>query len=213
MKIYISNKKILAREFFFFILCLTIFALTFLFIFLYNHTTQNQSANFAKQVLEKNILIDSIQDVNNKKTEAQTHFSYNYRKEFDIDFYYGLNSELWNVLYRIAKADSIKHRWENKWERSLINFNEKMGYKNPEEFTNFIKSNIIYSSDISLIEKIEKETMFLKSQQIEKYNDFIELREQFRISFLVFLISFFILFVLRYLIYGTKWSLKVLKES
>lgn len=88
-----------------------------------------------------------------------------------------------------------------------------MGYKSPEEFTKFIKSNLISSSDLELIEKNKKEIKFLKSQQLEKQNDFIEINEQFRISLFVLFISFFILFIIRYLVYGTKWSLKVLKES
>jgi hypothetical protein len=212
MKIIINNKKILAREFVYFIICLLIFSLTFLFIFSYNYFTQNQAANFSKKVKEKNVFIDSIKSINNKKIDAQNYFTDNYKKEFDIDIYSEVNTELWNTLNRIVKADSVKYKWENKWEKTLVSFNKKMGYKSPEEFTNFIKSNVISSSDIALIEKSKKEVRFLKSQEKDKNSDFIELKEQLRISIIALLISFFTLFILRYLIYGTKWSLKVLKE-
>jgi hypothetical protein len=212
MKIIINNKKILAREFVYFIICLLIFSLTFLFIFPYNYFTQNQAANFSKEVKEKNVFIDSIKSINNKKIDAQNYFTDNYKKEFDIDIYSEVNTELWNTLNRIVKADSVKYKWENKWEKTLVSFNKKMGYKSPEEFTNFIKSNVISSSDIALIEKSKKEVRFLKSQEKDKNSDFIELKEQLRISIIALLISFFTLFILRYLIYGTKWSLKVLKE-
>lgn len=212
MKIIINNKKILAREFVYFIICLLIFSLTFLFIFPYNYFTQNQAANFSKEVKEKNVFIDSIKSINNKKIDVQNYFTDNYKKEFDIDIYSEVNTELWNTLNRIVKADSVKYKWENKWEKTLVSFNKKMGYKSPEEFTNFIKSNVISSSDIALIEKSKKEVRFLKSQEKDKNSDFIELKEQLRISIIALLISFFTLFILRYLIYGTKWSLKVLKE-
>ena len=116
MKIIINNKKILAREFVYFIICLLIFSLTFLFIFPYNYFTQNQAANFSKKVKEKNVFIDSIKSINNKKIDAQNYFTDNYKKEFDIDIYSEVNTELWNTLNRIVKADSVKYKWENKWE-------------------------------------------------------------------------------------------------
>ncbi|WP_290861612.1 hypothetical protein, partial [Flavobacterium sp.] len=174
MKIIINNKKILAREFVYFILCLLISSLIFLFIFPYNYFTQNQAANFAKEVKEKNVFIDSIKSINNKKIDAQNYFTDKYKKEFDIDIYSEVNTELWITLNRIVKADSVKYKWENKWEKTLVSFNKKMGYKSPEEFTNFIKSNVISSSDIALIEKSKKEVRFLKSQEKDKNNDFIE---------------------------------------
>ena len=213
MKINTNNKKILAREFVFFIICLITFILSFLFIFPYNYITQNQSANLVEEISKKNTYIDSLQDINIKKTETQKYFTNNYIKEFDGVSDSETNTELWNILERIVKADSVKYKWKNKWEKTLVNFNIKMGYKSPEEFTKFIKSNLISSSDLELIEKNKKEIKFLKSQQLEKQNDFIEINEQFRISLFVLLISFFILFIIRYLVYGTKWSLKVLKES
>ena len=204
MKININNKKIVAREFVFLILCLIISVLTFLFIFPYNYITQNQSSNFSKQIIEKNIVIDSVQDINNIKTETQKYFTNNYVKEFDGVSDSETNTELWNILERIVKADSVNYKWKNKWEKTLVNFNIKMGYKSPEEFTKFIKSNVINSSDLKLIENSKRDIILLKSQQLEKYNKFIELKEQFRISLFVFFISFFIFFILRYLIYGTK---------
>ncbi|UPQ79457.1 hypothetical protein M0M57_01145 [Flavobacterium azooxidireducens] len=207
------NKKILAREFVFFIICLVIFILSFLFIFPYNYITQNQSANLIEEINKKNTFIDSLQNINIKKTEIQKHFTNSYVKEFDGVPDSETNTELWNILERIVKADSVKYKWKNKWEKTLVNFNIKMGYKSPEEFTKFIKSNVINSSDLELIEKNKKEIKFLKSEQLEKQNNFIEINEQFRISLFVLLISFFILFIVRYLIYGTKWSLKVLNES
>lgn len=213
MKLILENRKLLAREFVYFIICLIISILGFLFVFPYNYITQNQSSNFAKQVVEKNILINSIQVINNKKTEAQLYFTVNLKKEYP-NYRDRTNSELWNAFYRIVEVDSVKHKWKKKWTTSLfVNFITKMGYKTPEEFTKFIKTNIINSSDIDLIEKNKKDVKFLKSQQLKKYNNFIELKEQFRISLFVLMISFFIFFILRYLIYGTKWSMKILKES
>lgn len=213
MKISTNNKKILAREFVFFIICLVIFILSFLFIFPYNYITQNQSANLVEEIHKKNTYIDSLQDINIKKTETQKYFTNNYIKEFDGVSDSETNKKLWNILERIVKADSVNYNWKNKWEKTLVNFNIKMGYKSPEEFTKFIKSNVINSSDLELIEKNKKEIKFLKAQQLEKQNNFIEINEQFRLSLFVLLSSFFFLFILRYLVYGTKWSLKVLKES
>ena len=80
MKINTNNKKILAREFVFFIICLIIFILSFLFIFPYNYITQNQSANLVEEISKKNTYIDSLQDINIKKTETQKYFTNNYIK-------------------------------------------------------------------------------------------------------------------------------------
>ena len=206
----IKNQKKIAREFIFFIICLSIAIITFISIYPYNYLTQTQAENLNKEIIIKTKITDSIIKINQEKTDKQMSFTLANNRQFKDS---QNNSDLWKRIYQIAKNDSIKYKWERVWDKDLIIFLKKLGYENPDKFSKFIKANMIKAEDLFLINKLDDEIRLLDAKRIKKHISFIDLNQQFRISKISFLISIIILFVIRYVIYGTIWSIKILKQN
>ncbi len=210
----INNQKKIAREFIFFIICISISIISFFCIYPYNYITQKQCLNIKKEIESKKIIRNRIIRLNQVKREKQISYSKSIIKDvFKEDYEERDNSIIWQMNYSVIRNDSIRYYWEKLWIKEVIDFNKKMGYENPEKFSIFILSNMIKKDDLILINKINYEIETLNTKKINKYESFIELESQTKISLYIFLISLIVLFILRYLVYGTLWSLKILKNQ
>ena len=112
--------------------------------------------------------------------------------------------------------DSLKYRWHNKWNKSLVDGIKNQGYKSPEEFEKFIIKNTPTQkekSDYLKGHKIYDETELIdnkiKNLQKERFNN----SEIKWIVLKTFILAFIVLFVLRYIKYGIAWSIKTLKQN
>ncbi len=114
----IKTKKIIAREFLVFLICIGISIVTFLAIYPYNYFMRNKIDSFKKDISEKKILSDSLSKSYMLKYDTQFWFTGEFNKKFNMS-----NTKLWESLYEIAKGDSVKYKWENTWDNELILFN------------------------------------------------------------------------------------------
>lgn len=213
----IKTKKIIAREFLIFLICVVIALVTFLTIYPYNYFKRNQIDSLTKEISEKKLISDSLSKSYKLKTEKQFWFTDKYISKFDLprnkDYN---NAKVWNRLYEIAKSDSVRYKWEKTWDKELIAFNKELGFDTPQSFQNFILTNIIYTKDIEqnkAAEKINSEVDILQNKMSETYKKIVSTESQLRTAGLAFIISVVILFLFRYLFYGIKWSIRTLKQS
>ncbi len=210
-------KKIIAREFLILLALIVLTSLIFICVFPYNSYQKNNIDKIDKSLSEKEKLTENLHKSVDEKIENQEWFFEKLSSEFDItNSEYSELKTLWPILQRIAENDSIEHRWNNKWEKSLTDFHKGIGFKNGKELETFIEKNSISSDDsiqLKKSEEIRKEITELKKQRAEfKYkilndNDKLDLVGGIGVTL------FGILFLLRYLIYAVKWSLRTLKEK
>lgn len=122
--------------------------------------------------------------------------------------------QFWNKIYLYAKNDSIKVMWEHYWQSDLIKFFKENGDTTPEILKNYILSNTIYKNDLdnrtkALILKEDIDKYPIKRSAIESSILNFDVQIHFTIEVLMVLAT--LLFGIRYIIYGIRWSLKNLK--
>jgi hypothetical protein len=213
----IKTKKIIAREFLLLLLSIAIAIFTFLFIYFYNYFEQIQIDSFKKDISVKKSISDSLSKSYTQKSEKQFWFTNKYASKFDISINGDYtNAKLWNRLYEIAKSDSMKFIWENSWPKELITFIKELGFETPEIFQSFILNNMLNSKDLEKdreAQKINLETELLETKIDESYNKIVIPENQIRTAWVSFIIAIIVLFFLRYVFFGIKWSIKTLKQS
>lgn len=214
------TKKIIAKEFLFFIAVLSITLISFLSLLVYNqkihYSIDNQKHIKNEKIKTANHLVENFNSKidNQKKYFNSLIAGLEKRDFFSIDD--NLRIEWWNRLNYLIKVDSIKYRWKNNWDKKLVDGIKKRGYKTPEELKKFIIKNtptLQEKSDYFKGHKIYDETDIIdneiKNLQKEKFND----SEIKWIVLKIFIIAFIVLFVLRYIKYGITWSIKTLKQN
>jgi RNAse (barnase) inhibitor barstar len=210
-------KKIIAREFLLLLTLILLSALIFVCVFPYNLYQENKIEKTNKKLIEKEKLTDNLHKSVNEKIKNQKWFFEKISSEFDItNTEYSELKTLWPILQKIAENDSTEYRWNNKWEKSLIDFHKSIGFKNGKDLQFFILNNSITSKDSIQINKsneIQKEITELSKQKIELKNRIFQDSEKEKFIIGISAILFGILFVLRYLFYGVKWSIKQLNDK
>jgi len=210
-------KKIIAREFLLLLALILLSALIFVCVFPYNSYQENRIEKINKKLIEREKLNDSLHKSVNEKIKKQEWFFEKISSEFDIsNSEYSELKTLWPILQRIAENDSTEHRWNNKWEKSLIDFHKSIGFKKGKDLQIFILNNSITSKDSIQLNKsneIQKEITELSKQKIELKNRIFQYSEKRNFIIGISAILFGILFVLRYLFYGIKWSIKELNDK
>lgn len=214
------TKKIIAKEFLFFTAVLSITLISFLFLLAYN---QKINYNIDNQTHVKNEKIKSANNlvsIYNAKIDIQTsHFNTLFRHiEKEKIFYIDEKNrnDLWGRLSYLVIKDSLKYRWYNKWNKSLVDGIKNQGYKTPEEFEKFIIKNTPTQkeeSDYLKGHKIYDETVIIDNEIKNLQKDRFNNSEIKWIVLKTFIIVFIVLFVLRYIKYGITWSIKTLKQN
>lgn len=210
-------KKIIAREFLILLALIILTSIIFLCVFPYNSFQKSNIDKIDNSLIEKEKLTENLNKTVNQKIENQEWFFEKLSNEFDI-----ANSEnsklktLWPILQKIAENDSIEHRWNNKWEKSLKDFHKRIGFKNATDLEAFIKRNSISLNDsiqLKKSDKIRKEITELKNRRTEFKGKILNENAKFKLAGGIGVILFGILFLLRYLIYAVNWSVGTLKEK
>jgi hypothetical protein len=124
-------------------------------------------------------------------------------------------NDLWNRLSYLVIKDSLKYRWHNKWNKSLVDGIKNQGYKSPEEFEKFIIKNTPTQKEKVIILKVIKFMMkrSLLTIKLRIYKKRFNNSEIKWIVLKTFILAFIVLFVLRYIKYGIAWSIKTLKQN
>jgi len=98
----------------------------------------------------------------------------------------------------------------------IFAFNKKIGFSNPEEFQTFIENNRLTKEDSinnDLTKDIIAEINLLSIKKNKLESESMSIDEQFEFGLITLIVTFIILFGLRYLFYAITWSFKTLKEK
>ncbi len=208
-----KQKKILAREFLVTIIFLLLGVGLYYSTFPYNYYLENKKNKKATEINKLTGLRDSLVSIFEEKKTAQEWFYKQVTTEYEV---YNVNrvDVLWNRFLEISDNDSIEIKWKGKWKVDDITlFFEKIGFSRPDSLNNFIKRYSYSKSESSAKQKVENINNDIKILK-KDFNSISILSPQMQIDFLKksLLVLFIILFMLRYIYYGIKWSLKTLKE-
>ena len=213
----LTTKKIIAREFLALLLVMTIGLTAFLSIYAYNAFKEKKINNLANEINITSNQIDSLSFAYNKKLDKQNWFLKKWEANFDLsnDTKYNTLEKVWNRLDYLAKQDSISYKWKNIWHKDLVTFHKNIGFQNPVVFKAFINDNRMSEKDNSDLKLAnEKKTIIadLNKEIKETTKSKLSFNEQLDFTTNSILLLCLFIFGFRYLFYGVKWSLRILKE-
>lgn len=217
---YVNNKKILAREFLYFISILTIILFFIIGIFIYNYSIDQKLVELkslkASEIKKEAILKQSEENkVRNQKEFSEMLINLERKKDNKNGFVVLTQKQVkivWDLL-EIRYKDSVEA--ERLWRKIRDEIKYKFKLKSKIDLIKFIENNIITDNDLSNYKLGVLSSKNL--QEIRNELDILENRryspEDIKSSILnVLKILFVLLFIFRYLFYGIKWSIKTLKE-
>ncbi|MCF6404814.1 hypothetical protein L3C95_18085 [Chitinophaga filiformis] len=209
----LKTKKIIAREFLLLLLCAALAIFTFLGIYPYNFLKKRQIEALTIEITDKKNHADSLLAHVERKASKQFKFTNWYAHTFNVP---REHQKIWMHFYKMAQTDSIKQLCEPNSNRDFVAFLNQTGFKSPERFKSFILKNTLTLKDIhakeaSIIANKEADSMAI--QRDELTTQILPFKSQLGISYLVFLTGLVALFLLRYVYYGIKWSILVLKQK
>lgn len=218
-----NRKKIIAREFLYFIACITFTLITLLTIYSYNKFLDykiSEQENLKNPIFEDVLYYNSKYQT--KRDNRRNFITHIFEKIQNREIPLFLNdydvNENWKKLENHVKNNSLKIRWEKKWDKQTIYAIKDFGINNSQELKSFIlqnltneeekKDNIKLDISYKKINKIDRKINLIKKSKVKMtpYTNLISL------SIKTFSIFFLILFVLRHAINGVKWSIKTLKQ-
>lgn len=214
----LTTKKIIAREFLAALLVMAIGLTTFLGIYAYNAIKEKKISRLTSENNIASKQVDSLSYDYNKKADKQNWFFKKWSSTFDLsdDTQYNTLEKVWKRIDYLAQRDSISYRWKYIWNKDLVTFHKEIGFQNPEEFKAFIDDNRISEkdkSDFTLSNEKKAIITDLDNQIKETQKSKLSYDEQLDFTTTtIFLLCLFI-FGFRYLYYGVKWSIRILKEK
>jgi hypothetical protein len=125
------------------------------------------------------------------------------------------NAKVWNRLYEIARADSVKYKWEHAWKNNAVTFLKETDFETPQKFQTFILENIATGKDVEqnrLANEFYSEVDALQNKSNEVSMKIVTIENQLRMAAVALAIALFVLFVLRFFYYGIRWSISILKQ-
>jgi hypothetical protein len=213
----LNSKKIIAKEF---LVLLSVIVITLLMFFcteLYNAFKFHQLDKINSTISFKTKLSKDLAHNYAFKSEKRIWFFKKFSNEFNIiDTKYDTNEKVWGRLEYLAKKDSIKHKIEKEWTSEMTNFIFSLGFSTPLKFKKFIEDNSENSNDINQYKESKRIQIEVKNLEIEKLNlskEIIIKKDQINIIKYTFIVLVGFFFILRYLFYGVKWSVKILNQN
>ncbi|MCB0401699.1 MAG: hypothetical protein KDD41_06415 [Flavobacteriales bacterium] len=194
--------KIIAREFLLIILSIIILGIAYVSIKIYNYYHESKIIELEDKIdIEKNQLesINFYEKKYNQKwlyEKYQVHYSYNM---------------FWDRLQQLAEKDSIQYLW-NRMNQENNDFLFSIGFNHHTDFQEFILLNSFniedkrkYKNILKIKIDLKNEKLFHESKNINNY----EIKKLLKSLSIILLLLFFII---RYLYYSIKWSIKTLKS-
>jgi hypothetical protein len=205
-----KTKKIIAREFLFIIGAILFLTMTYGCFLLNNIYQERQRDGITKKLTDlninqKNFLSRPLKvknpDITQDKLDDFANFlieNPNVTQEYIYDIIIELenDSTLLKALYDYAATSQAK-KYKYKKEQNL---------KFPEFF-------VIEQSDIDSIEYFKSRIEPLLNEEIKTKDNILSTSETKNYIYTIGLWVFILTFVLRYLVYATKWSIRVIKSK
>ena len=213
----LETKKIIAREFIMLVITFVIAAFAFFGTYVYNFYQHHQADKLNKSILVKTTIADSLAKSYNSKLNNQKWFYDKNSEKVDLsDAEYNSPYKLWKRLYDLSVKDSIKIKFDKVWTTEIKDLLKGINLESPEKLKTFIDNSRITqtdSSDFSKANIIYSEINSVKKERINYQENVLEINKQFRFGLWTFIIFAILLFGVRYLFYGIKWSLRTLKQT
>jgi len=213
----LTTKKKLAREFLLLTLSLVLGVIVFLSIYPYNAFKRHQSDNLSTEITDKTKVADSLIKTYHLKCNKQKWFYDQFKEEYDLtDTSINTSDKWWRIFEKYKNMDTLLYRWNHKWDKEQINTIVKIGFELPKKLNEFIIKYSISDTDLinkNSAKKIYEENKRLKTDEVAARNKIVDSKEQLSIGIWALIISAFVLFVLRYLFYAIKWSIKTLRQK
>lgn len=211
----LSTKKIFAREFLILIAALIVSSLIFLGIYIYNHSLEKDISRLNDKIKEDVRTSDSLKLPLSVKFERRKWYYDNLVSSFEE--YAPLSYDtVVSKLDRWALHDSLKYRWDKVWSPVVIGFQKKLGFNSPEQLKSFLDSTRITSQDHSndslgaaIIGLSGKDYQGISSIQKKR----VSYGREMYFFWKLFIVTFLIVFVFRYIVYGIRWSIRILRRS
>ena len=213
----LTTKKIFAREFLTLILILVLTGLFILIIYSYNAYKQTKIDSIRETINFQNKKSDSLSNQYNEKLSAQRVFFVALTSEFSItDPEQNSSDKTWKILRDSYYSDSMAIKFEKNWDAKLVSFLKSKGYESGNTFENFVGKNILTKDDSINFQKSDKINQSISGleKNINNYHyQIISSDEQLRLSLWVLVILLIIIYPLRFLLIGIKWSIKTIKQQ
>lgn len=209
----LNRKKIVAKELLIFFGCLLIFGIALLGTYSYNFVIKNSINNIENSISSLANEIEKLETTITPKLSQQKWFYDKWKENSNFQSYESY-AKMWEKLEYYHKMDSIEHKWNNVWNKKIIDFNKDLGFKTSQEFNHFIFNNSLTTDDLEIKEKadsIRTEISVLKSQIKEKNHKIIKKQINFALIFLI--IAGIIAYPIRIIYHTIVWSIKTLKTK
>jgi len=209
-----KKKRIIAREYIMLMIVLLIGILTYLSTIIYNLNLQRGIKATKEKIKINKVQIDSLSLIYREKSNQQVYLFEKFKNEFDVSHMNTIDT-FWARTEHVARIDSFRILWETKWDRSIISAIQNMGFKTPDDLQNFVISNSYLPIDLkndSLSILIRKNNEDLLQDLALTESKVLSRKGLIKIVELSLIISFSILFILRYLVILLKWSIKTLNN-
>jgi hypothetical protein len=213
----LQTKKIIAREFIMLVITIVLVAGVFLGTYIYNYFQHSNVVEVQAAILKKTFIADSLAKPYKTKMQNQQWFYDKNNEIVDLkntDF--NSPNKLWQRLDYLSASDSIKIKIDSFWTPEIKQLLVTIDFDKPEKLTAFINKNRITSDDSTDLQKsiVANETLGklnkLKADYKAKVFSF---QSQTRIAIWTLVILFILLFVMRFLFYAVRWSVKILKQD
>jgi hypothetical protein len=224
----LQTKKIIAKEFLVFIITLLIGVVAFLSVYPYNSFRQHQLSDVNQEISIKQSLADSLNQISSQyilNEDGLPIFIYSHSQQQYLlnNTYQALKNNLSGLTTPQNKYDSLMQNDIDYRQRAYKALLENVkGFKlSYAVFVRVLSVDSLKSENEPLnYEQLRNESTKLKTEIGRlKYNEYprissqiLSFNNQLHFTLIIFLISVFILFILRYIYYGIKWSMKIIKQ-
>ena len=208
----LSIKKIIAREVLIILLIMAIGIISFLSLWIRNYYYQIKISNLNKEFAIKEKSADSLRTNYNKKVENQKWYFLKIDSVFDLPKY-KTQQKFWNRIEQLSKSDTLKIIYN---EKPFNVYNKKLGFESQNQYLTFINQNLLSLNDIK--DKSQSDSLLVllgkinMRKELYKKNN-LNIKEILKATSYSIIIAFTIFFLVRYLFYCLKWSIKILKQK
>ncbi len=209
----LTTKKIIAREFLYFSSICFIGLICFMLIYPYNSYLEKKIRELNIQITNKGFEADSLLKVYKSKIQNQEWYFKVMSAEFDLKEY-DTWQKWWVHTSDLAKGDYFNSTLEVLFTKD--DFYPSIGFSTADSLKRFVISNTLNNEDIESLTKSENlQTKIgeLNNDKNELESDILSHNQQVDFTGKVILISVLLLFGVRYLIHGIKWSLQTLSQK
>src|ERR1035438_6923265 len=146
------TKKILAKEILIFSGIVTISLCVFLGIYLINYYQTSKIKKIENKITEQKKELDSLQNTYISKVHNQLQYFTEMKKEYNLDKY-STPTSLWQRLDELVQKDSLKIKYDLN-TKEFKGYHEKLGFQGSAGFEDFVKANILTTSEKKNIIKV-----------------------------------------------------------